>query len=456
MMRWIVLAMLLVPLAAFAADFWDGNAALQRGDADFESGLNVASNSFPPGTKITIQNQDTGRTVTATVTGRIEGQSDILLLMSPKTAAALGVGQGTLGRVRVTEPPHTDLAAAQPGNQTVSRDPDVNPDAAPPSAEAAQLAQAPENAAAAAAPAAGGEAPAGEQPAAGGQPSETGEQAQAPTTSPDQLAQAGPAADQAGATPPAASSATADDAAILSQAESRNPQKEMFQPPREDQKFVYHPEAPAQTGTPAAPQPSATVASVSEPGLTPPAPPQSNLPLADVVAPEESRPEEIVGTGTAVPGPAPAPLAALAAPEVSPESSAAPGPVQAEVSGPPATPPAASSSSVALAPPEAPSTETRPAATPAQKPSAVAATASRPRTGADTYYLQLAAYGSEKGARDLAAKLAPTYPALVLAPTSPGGSIYKVVIGPLNRAESGTLLTWFRYRGFPDAFLKQE
>ena len=31
-----------------------------------------------------------------------------------------------------------------------------------------------------------------------------------------------------------------------------------------------------------------------------------------------------------------------------------------------------------------------------------------------------------------------------------------MVIGPLNGAESGTLLTWFRYRGFPDAFLKQE
>ena len=88
MLRWIVLTMLLVPCVAFAADFWDGNAALQRGDAAFEGGLNVASNSFPPGTQITIQDEDTGKTVTATVTGRIEGQSDILLLMSPKTAEA--------------------------------------------------------------------------------------------------------------------------------------------------------------------------------------------------------------------------------------------------------------------------------------------------------------------------------------------------------------------------------
>ena len=73
-----------------------------------------------------------------------------------------------------------------------------------------------------------------------------------------------------------------------------------------------------------------------------------------------------------------------------------------------------------------------------------------------SFFLQLAAYGTEQNARDLAASLTPTYPAIVQAPSSPKSTVFKVVIGPLNRAESGTLLTWFRYRGFPDAFLKQE
>ena len=72
MKRWIVLSLLLVPLLASAAGFWDGNAALQRGDASFESGLFATSNSFPAGTQVTIQNQDTGVTTTATITGRIE------------------------------------------------------------------------------------------------------------------------------------------------------------------------------------------------------------------------------------------------------------------------------------------------------------------------------------------------------------------------------------------------
>jgi hypothetical protein len=34
--------------------------------------------------------------------------------------------------------------------------------------------------------------------------------------------------------------------------------------------------------------------------------------------------------------------------------------------------------------------------------------------------------------------------------------MFRVVVGPLNKAESGTLLVWFRFRGFPDAFVKQE
>ena len=128
MKRWLVLSLLLVPMLAVAADFWDGNAALQRGDADFESGLNVTSNAFPAGTQITILNEDTGKTVTATVTGRIEGQSDILVLLSPKTAQALGVSQGSLGRVRVTVPAGSNsMISRRPTDQTLSSDPDVNP-----------------------------------------------------------------------------------------------------------------------------------------------------------------------------------------------------------------------------------------------------------------------------------------------------------------------------------------
>ena len=220
---------------------------------------------------------------------------------------------------------------------------------------------------------------------------------------------------------------------------------------------------PRRTANATATQPPTITSVEGEPGVSPAAEPAPDLALADVAAPEESHPEEIVGAGAAAPPPAgEQPQVTLASPDVVPEAGQAQEPVQTEVTGPAAVPPAGQAPpKVALLPPETPvpSSEARTAATtPAATVTTPAVTpAAAQRTGAPgSFFLQLAAYGTEKNARDLAAKLIPTYPAIVLAPSSPKSSVFKVVIGPLNRAESGTLLTWFRYRGFPDAFVKQE
>lgn len=463
MKRWTILSLLLVPLLASAAGFWDGNAALQRGDASFESGLYATSNSFPAGTQITIQNQDTGKTVTATVTGRIEGQSGILVLLSPKTAEALGLTQGTLGRVRVTVPNRADSASSSfAGERTVSPDPDVNPAAAYGRTGAAGRPSEETLPAATPAAAAAGTAA----------PTET-----TPTASPEAPAQEQPTtaetppADQEGtstvsATPESPPSSDADNAAIISAAQSRTPQKQVFQPPREDQKFVYQKPQAVPTQNAGTPQTAAIVGVDGETGVRPAAAPASDLALADVTAPEESRPEEIVGAGSAAPPPDEGvPQVALASPDVVPQEQ--PGtagePVQTEVSGPAALPPAGQPQpQLALLSPEAPGpasaaqqTTTVAAVTTPTKPTGAGQTTLKPGTQAN-FFLQLAAYGTEKNARELAAKLTPTYPAVVLPPSGPKSSVFKVVIGPLNRAESGTLLTWFRYRGFPDAFVKQE
>lgn len=466
MKRWIVLSLLLVPLLASAAGFWDGNAALQRGDASFESGLYATSNSFPAGTQITIQNQDSGKTVTATITGRIEGQSDILVLLSPKTAEALGLTQGTLGRVRVTVPNRAASASsAQPGDQTVSSDPDVNPAAAYGRTGTTAVAATPSEETLPAAP-----------------PATTAPADTTPTASPEAPAQEQPAAPRqmtttASATPESSSASDADNAAIISAAESRVPQKQVFQPPREDQKFVYQKPATAPAQNAAQPETPTITGVDGEPSVSPAAPPASDLALADVTAPEESRPEEIVGSGSAAPPPAAAvPQVALASPDLVPEEQPGPSqePVQTEVTGPAALPPAGQQQpKLALLPPEAPAPPSQAAAqqttavaaattpnnpaTPTTKPPSAGQAASSLKSGTPgTFFLQLAAYGTEKNARDLAAKLTPTYPAIVLTTSNPKSSVFKVVIGPLNRAESGTLLTWFRYRGFPDAFVKQE
>ena len=163
---------------------------------------------------------------------------------------------------------------------------------------------------------------------------------------------------------------------------------------------------------------------------------------------------------------------ALAAPEPigedkPPAAAEAPAPVQTEVTDPAAVPPVSPPAVVALLQPEAPAppseTPTVAAVVPVQNPTttqqattgAPAASASRP-TQNETWYVQLAAYATEKGAQDVAARLASTYPTQVIAPASPSARVFRVVVGPLNRAESGALLVWFRFKGFPDAFVKQE
>jgi hypothetical protein len=458
MKRWIGCALLLVPLLLGAADFWDGNAALQRGDATFEGGAFAASNSFPQDTRILITNLETGKTTEATVTRRITSQSDILVLLSPTAAKAIGVAQGSMASVRVTVvPPPETPGAAQPGEQIYSADPDVNPGAAygGPTEQAAEAPQeTPADTGAAPADTVIAGLPADESaPATEPAVEPAVEPATEPSTEPAQTVETAPPTDtqQVEVTPPVQETtpqATADelkraeDAAIIADAQARAPQKQLFLPPREDPKFAYHPPVEQPVEQPAA---GAKITSVTG-ETTPPAPAASeNGPLAEAAAPGEAVPQEIVGVAARPPQKA----AAAAANGHLPEAPRPVEPRQAETRTAEVVTPVA-------APPEKQPVK-QPVAQVRQPEKPPVAAAALPRSGKPgTYFLQLAAYGSEKGAQDLAATLTPTYPTLVVAPQGSGTPVYRVVIGPLNRAESGTLLTWFRYRGFPDAFLKQQ
>jgi hypothetical protein len=586
MKRWIGLILLLVPFIASAASFWDGNAALQRGDSTFEAGLFAASNSFPENTQIVIVNATTGKSVTVTVTKRIDGQSDILVLLSPPAAAAIGISQGTLASVRVTVAEPKAVASASPkSDQNLSQDPDLNPGAAYPqttSDQAATTAQA-----AATTPPADATQTAATTPDTTQTAATTPDTTQTAATTPDTTQTAAttpdttqtadttqaattttaaeptpqveslptqpipattaaaaatpavpantpeapqpeqpattPSATTTAATNPATTTPTAaivpaqtaapgaDDAAIAAAAATRSPQKQLFQPPREDPKFAYTKpaETPAQPATtqvaqqPAVETPPAITAVIGEPGVSPAPEQPADVALAEAAAPDESVAQEIVGGETPAPSPTPPPAAvALATPEVAPVEQPAAvtqavqptEPVQTEVTGPAAVPPAAvEPPKLALATPEAPAPQkpaeqqtgvaakpadtrtpattatttpktttaaTAATATPVKPPTTVrpkAAAAALPPSGKPgTFYVQLGAYATEKVARDLAATLASTYPAVVLNSTGVGTPTFRVVVGPLNKAESGTLLTWFKRKGFPDAFLRQE
>ena len=118
-----------------------------------------------------------------------------------------------------------------------------------------------------------------------------------------------------------------DDAAIVAAAEARTPQKQLFQPPREDPKFAYQkpavtPEQPAQAAQqPAVEAAPAITAVIGEPGVSPAPEQPSDVALAEAAPPDESVAQEIVGEGTPAPTQVPAPAVALRHPRSPPKAS---------------------------------------------------------------------------------------------------------------------------------------
>ena len=71
-----------------------------------------------------------------------------------------------------------------------------------------------------------------------------------------------------------------------------------------------------------------------------------------------------------------------------------------------------------------------------------------------TYFVQLGAYSTRTLAENLAGDITQSYSVTIFPADSGGRRFYKVLVGPLNVDESGTLLYQFRSRGFKDAFIQ--
>lgn len=70
------------------------------------------------------------------------------------------------------------------------------------------------------------------------------------------------------------------------------------------------------------------------------------------------------------------------------------------------------------------------------------------------YYIQVGAYGTEAGAKDIASGLGKAFSALIEKSTIRGKDSWKVYVGPLSRDESGVALVRVRSLGYKDAFVK--
>jgi cell division septation protein DedD len=71
------------------------------------------------------------------------------------------------------------------------------------------------------------------------------------------------------------------------------------------------------------------------------------------------------------------------------------------------------------------------------------------------YYLQVGAYSSARGAKNAIDVLDQDYPVAVLPTESADRTVYRLFVGPLNEDERGTMLYWFRARGYKDAFIRK-
>jgi hypothetical protein len=279
----------------------------------------------------------------------------------------------------------------------------------------------------------------------------------------------------------------------LSQLQSRTPQKKLFLPPREDELFAYPKptgrEAPKEEVKTAQPpkeevtppqgqEPAPEIPTVNSlAGHLPPAGPKPDLALAEAGLPIEMNPEVDERLAAKEPSPEGRPITSLPEPESAEKAPPEEAPLTAELGEPapvaptsgevetiialePAAPKPPPAQAEAAKPPEKPPEEVT-AKTPEKTPVVTLKPAGKkppsvtPRPGKGTsFFLQLAAYASEKQAQDTAAGLSEVYPVSVAGPKGAETPLYRILVGPLNRAESGTLLLWFRYRGFPDAFVK--
>ncbi|MCF7913765.1 MAG: hypothetical protein K9L66_01215 [Spirochaetaceae bacterium] len=73
----------------------------------------------------------------------------------------------------------------------------------------------------------------------------------------------------------------------------------------------------------------------------------------------------------------------------------------------------------------------------------------------DSYYLQVAAYSKLDLAQSRGQELSLRYPVTLYMEERASAAPYKLMIGPLNEDESGTLLYTFTSRGFRDAFIRK-
>ncbi|MFP4373953.1 MAG: SPOR domain-containing protein [Spirochaetaceae bacterium] len=458
--------------SVYAQSTWEGNAVV-GGFGEFpDEGFYAASNSFPQNQVVEVTNLETGETVDVIVAKRAD-QPGIFLVLSHAAARELGVERGEPARVRA-RPAAAAGGVIQPGSErALSRDPDVNP--------AATL----------------GEEELYPAPVAEAEDDE-GEDTREPEPEPDPDVGADGTVERR-AEPDAGPRSGIGGGVGTTATRLADPRRAPD---------IGRAEAPARTEP--VPEPAPSTGAPSEQNEVEEAlrvvrdrfggrdrfPPPREEGVATFLAPPLRADEELdFGDRVArVPDPPPAPaddrpaaeyLGRLAPPleDLSPDLPGAGDPTAgrdttAEDSLPPAIRPederrAEVPEDAVLTlepaeerPPEKPAervAETEEADEPEEpgqreEPAEAAPSEDLPLVRSldrSRYYLQVGAYSSAGSARQAVERLQPEYPTGVLADGGDERTLYRVLVGPLNEDERGSVLYFVRAMGYRDAFIRQ-
>lgn len=466
-----IVMLCLCSLAAYGQQNWQGTAAVARSGEFDAPGLFAAANAFAENTKILVQNAQTGQSVQVTVTQRIQGAASVFLLLSEEAGEQIGLSGSQVIRVQasVVSTLGADLSDSLQ-DQPYSSDPDLNPavsvaeqqlrsedagqEAAPGPEEPAAAVEAAEQQAAEAA-----EVAATEQPPAEPVPEKLPEEESA------EIAQATPVT-------PAAAEPTPEEKR-LQELTDRIPQKQLYMPPRQQEVYALATEPAAEEVA------EEEIAAAEQPPVEELPAEQAEAEVEEeveavaepVVAEAEEEPgeaTEIVEEGppeASMPGPEAEeePLeVALPGPEA--EEPEKPSPEGTRLPAPEEQPP------LTMAPEEPPTGEIEETGVVEETAEAVEEQAGAELAMAEarpeeqialsetlpsrTYFVQLGAYSTRNLAEKLAGDLTQSYSVTILPASSGGRLFYKVLVGPLNMDESGTLLYQFRSSGFKDAFIQ--
>jgi rare lipoprotein A (peptidoglycan hydrolase) len=464
---------------------WQGNAAVARSGEFASPGLFAASNAFPENTTILVENSDNGQSVQVTVVQRIQGGGNIFLLLSEEAGKQIGLTGSKVIRVKASVVATLDTELSESlRDEAFSADPDLNPAV---SVAEEQLQAEPEEPAEVEEPAVSEiteEQPPTEAEVAAEPAEQPEEQPPAVITTAEESEAAEEEAPSETAvtevtmveepTVPESTPTQTPEEKRLQEVADRIPQKQLYMPPRQQEVYALAPEPPAEQ-LPAQTQPEPVVeetpAEVVE--LEEEAP-EEELPVEEPVEVAEQVPPEEEGPPEEQP-----PRVSMSSPqaEEEPLEVALPGPetTEPEKPSPEGTrlPVPEEESPLTMAPEEPPTAEIEETAEeeepvieveavaevaaaeiPAPESTAEARTVLSESLPSRTYFLQLGAYSTRNLAEKLAGDLDQTYSVTILPASSGDKRFFKVLVGPLNVDESGTLLYQFRSRGFKDAFIQ--